>query len=89
MKPGMLKPKTARFVVGAVGVALSAAMAALLAQTGALDWRAALMAAGTALSAWVVRQPWHDVLAELLDQLPPELSAAVQESVRPTKPPEE
>jgi phage-related tail protein len=86
MKPAMIRPKVARLVVGAVGVALAAAMSALLAQSGALDWRAALMAAGTALGAWVVKQPWQDVLGELLEQLPPELAADVSESLRPTQP---
>lgn len=90
MKPGVFKPKTARFVVGALGVALSAGMAVLLAKSDALDWRAALFAAGTALVTWVQRQPWQDVLQELLDQLPDEARETVRatvDSVRPPEPP--
>lgn len=90
MKPGVIKPKTARFVVGALGVALSAGMAALMAASGALDWRAAALAAGTALVAWVQKQPWADVLQELLDTLPDEVRESVRatvDSVRPPEPP--
>lgn len=87
MKPSMIRPKTARFIVGALGVALSAGMAALLAKSGAFDWRAALLAGGTALAAWVQKQPWHDVLAEILEQLPPELAQDVQDSIRPSQQP--
>lgn len=87
MKPGMIKPKTARFVVGAAGVAITAAMGGLLAASGKLDWRAAMMAGGAALIAWVQRQPWQDVLQELLDTLPEETAAVVRESVRPSEPP--
>jgi len=88
MKPGLIKPKTARLLVGAVGVAISAGMAALLASTGALDWRAVAFAAGTALVAWVKKQPWQNVLEELLDSLPDEARETVRTTVDSVRPPE-